>query len=165
MVNPPTDLPEEISVPADQPAFAPTRRKVLQVGATVTIAGATVTVLGGCGGKAAEAPSGLRSLTEQASQTIATAVTNNEVPVGEAKVFNDAGIILSHPEKDRYLAFSDLCTHQAAKITRISSRGNLHCVVHGSEFDPVTGDVKVGPANKGLTPREVQVEGSTARLA
>ncbi len=153
-------------MPAELPAIAhPTRRTVLQVGATVTIAGATVTVLGGCGGKVAEVPSGLQSLTEQASQRIVAAVSGDEVPVGEARIFNDVGIILSHPEQGRFIAFSDVCTHQAAKITRISSRGNLHCVVHGSEFDRVTGDVKVGPANRGLTPREVQVEGSAARLA
>ncbi len=152
-------------MPADQPvSVIPTRRDVLRVGATVTIAGAVVTVLAGCGGKAGPVSGGLTSLSEKASTTIADAVTNEEVPVGQAKVFSDVGMVLSRPEQGRYLAFSDVCTHGGAKITRISTRGNLLCTAHGSEFDKVTGDVKVGPANKGLTPRTVTVDGPSVTL-
>lgn len=153
-------------MPADQPvSVIPSRRDVLRVGATVTIAGAVVTVLAGCGGKAGPVSGEMTSLSEKASERIAEAVTNQEVPVGQAKIFNDVGMVLSRPEQGKYVAFSDVCTHAGARITRISTRGNLLCPAHGSEFDKVTGDVKVGPANKGLSPRTVTVDGPSVTLA
>lgn len=150
---------------SDHPAL--TRRDVLRTGTTVTIAGVGVALLAGCGGggadtgKAAPAP----TLTDAAATQVAAAITAKEVPVGKAKILTDAGVILAQPSEGSYVVYSDVCPHAGGKITKISSRGNLTCPLHGSEFDPASGDVKVGPANTGLKPGKVKVDGGKASIA
>ncbi|WP_116113901.1 Rieske (2Fe-2S) protein [Austwickia chelonae] len=149
-------------------ATAMSRRDMLRAGTTLTIAGATVTLLAGCGGKggstASTQPSAPSSLSSAATQKIAEAVKANKVEVGKAAVLGE-GIILAQPESGNYVVFSDICPHQGARITDISSRGNLRCALHGSEFDPKDGKVKVGPANTGLVPRKATVDGDKVTLA
>ncbi|GAB77211.1 Ferredoxin subunit of nitrite reductase or a ring-hydroxylating dioxygenase [Austwickia chelonae] len=144
------------------------RRDMLRAGTTLTIAGATVTLLTGCGDKGGPSantpPSAPRSLSPAATQKITDAVKSNKVDVGKAAVLGE-GVILAQPEAGSYVVFSDICPHQGARITDISSRGNLRCALHGSEFDPKDGKVKVGPASTGLTPAKATVDGDKVTLA
>ena len=142
----------------------PSRREVLRSAGVVTIAGVTVTVLAGCGGGQSGSGSSTTgttppNLNDAAKAAIAQAVKAGEVPVGKAKILPAAGVIVSQPTAGNYVALSNICPHAGGKISDISSRGFLHCPLHGSEFDPATGEVKVGPSNKPLGTQKIKVDG------
>lgn len=46
-------------------------------------------------------------------------------------------------------AYSSSCTHQGFTVNEALDNGKIYCSLHGSEFDPATGNVIQGPA---LTP-------------
>lgn len=142
----------------------PSRRSVLRAAATITVAGVAVTVLGGCGGGQLPAESGgsgsqQPQLTDSAKAAIAKAVQSGQVPVGKAKILSDVGLIVSQPTAGQYVALSTYCPHAGGRVSEISSRGFLRCPLHGSEFDPATGAVKVGPSNQGLGTQKIAVDG------
>lgn len=147
----------------------PSRRSVLRAATTVTVAGVAVTVLGACGGQSGTGAGGQTShqpdLSDSAKSAIAQAVRAGEVPVGKSKIFGDAGFILSQPTAGNYVALSTYCPHSGGRVSEISSRGFLRCPLHGSEFDPATGDVKVGPSAKGLGTQKVTVDGDKVTTA
>ncbi|MBW3086236.1 Cytochrome b6-f complex iron-sulfur subunit [Austwickia sp. TVS 96-490-7B] len=141
---------------------APRRRDVLTGAAVIALAGTTVTVLSSCGGgqntpsAATPAPPTLDAST---TQKISAAITAGKVPVGSATVLAGTGIALAQPAPGEYTAFSTACPHQGGAVSEVSSRGFLRCPLHGSEFDPKTGEVKVGPADRPLTATKLKVDG------
>lgn len=148
----------------------PTRRSVLRAGAHLTLAGAVVTVLTGCGGgrddDTASTDAGTPApLSADALERVSAAIAAKDVGVGKAIILREAGFILSQPTAGSYVVFRDVCTHQGSKISELSDNGNLRCPLHGSEFDAATGEVKVGPAAKPLTARKVSVRGGKATVA
>ena len=148
------------------PAVPPTRRDVLRGAATLTIAGASVTVLSGCGGgsggSAASSTVVAPTLTDESKAAIAAAVTSGKVPVGKSAIL-PVGIIVSQPTAGQYVALSSICPHAGGKVTEVSDRGFLRCPLHGSEFDPATGEVKIGPSNKPLGTQKISVNGDTVK--
>ncbi|QQS00670.1 MAG: Rieske (2Fe-2S) protein [Austwickia sp.] len=147
----------------------PSRRSVLRAAATVTIAGVAVTVLGACGGQSGAGAGGQVThqpdLSDSAKAAIAKAVKAGEVPVGKSKIFADAGVIVSQPTAGSYVALSTYCPHAGGHVSEVSSRGFLRCPLHGSEFDPATGEVKVGPSAKGLGVQKIKVDGDKVTSA
>lgn len=147
------------------PAVPPSRRDILRAAGTVTIAGLAVTVIAGCGGGGAQAGSDastgtrLPQLTDAAKTAIAAAIKGGEVPVGKPKILYQAGVVISQPTAGQYVALSTYCPHAGGKVSEISPRGFLRCPLHGSEFDPATGEVKVGPSNKPLGVQKIAVDG------
>lgn len=145
-------------------AVPPTRRDVLRGAATLTIAGASVTVLAGCGGgssgAAASSPVVPPTLTDESKAAIAAAVKAGKVPVGKSAIL-PVGLIVSQPTAGQYVALTSICPHAGGKVSEISERGFLRCPLHGSEFDPATGEVKVGPSNKPLGTQKITVNGDT----
>jgi len=59
----------------------------------------------------------------------------------------------------RYSALGSTCTHNGCRLSggRIRS-GQIRCPCHGSAFDPVTGRVLAGPAEKPLPVYHIKVE-------
>lgn len=49
-----------------------------------------------------------------------------------------------------FRAYSQICTHLSCPVNGELVEGTIHCFCHGSQFDPETGDVVNGPANKPL---------------
>lgn len=47
-------------------------------------------------------------------------------------------------------AYSSACTHQGAIVDETLDSGKIYCSEHGSEFDPLTGNVLQGPASRPL---------------
>jgi Rieske Fe-S protein len=43
-------------------------------------------------------------------------------------------------------AYSSACTHQGFTLNEALENGRVYCSLHGSEFDPATGNVVQGPA-------------------
>ena len=72
-------------------------------------------------------------------------------------------VIITQPTAGQYKVFSDVCLHQNGRVTmQDESTGRLVCVLHGSQFDPATGEVIVGPSAYGLKPVDVAVPSKTA---
>ncbi|MDN5749068.1 MAG: Rieske (2Fe-2S) protein, partial [Pseudonocardia sp.] len=56
-----------------------------------------------------------------------------------------------------FAAFSSVCPHQGCNVGSVEG-AEIVCPCHGSRFD-LAGNVLNGPAESGLTPRPVTVEG------
>lgn len=139
--------------------WKPSRRMVLKVaGAAVT-----VTFVAGCGanggtnGEAAPVPD-----AQAVRASVESAITQGTVPVGGAQFLEDAGVVLTQPTQGNYKVFSDVCPHQNGRVSFVDEKtGQLVCALHGSKFDPATGEVEVGPAATGLAPVDVPVPGAS----
>lgn len=144
----------------DGAGTTPSRRTVLRmlgVGGAV----ATVTFMTGCGssdkgGAPAEDTAKVQSAVQQA-------VSGGKVPVGSGLVLEDVGAVVTQPKKNEYHVFSTYCPHAGGKVSTFEEgTGRPVCVLHGSIFDPTTGEVVGGPSPKGLTKYDVAVPGATA---
>ena len=147
----------------------PDRRSVLRAGAAITIAGFSVSVVSGCGaGKnnaGTQAAATVNDLSDQAKQAIAAAITSGKVAVGKPAFLADAQVIVTEPTRGQYRVFSNICTHQAARVDQVNAKGNLVCSLHGSEFAPATGEAKVGPAGKPLPSKVATVSGNQVTIS
>jgi uncharacterized membrane protein/nitrite reductase/ring-hydroxylating ferredoxin subunit len=78
--------------------------------------------------------------------------TNDELKINCMKLLHlkDKRIVLARTE-DRYVAFDDKCTHRGGSLAGGSTMCNVvQCPWHGSQFDLITGEVKIGPAKEGI---------------
>ncbi|MBP0462222.1 Rieske (2Fe-2S) protein, partial [Streptomyces montanisoli] len=80
------------------------------------------------------------------------------VPVGGAKLYRNAKVVVYCPTKGEYKGFSAVCTHQGCVLTEIVKTTG-ECPCHGSRFDVTTGKVVQGPAQQPLPPVPVRAEG------
>ena len=125
---------------------APTRRAVLRGAALTCGAG----LLGGCGGGDG---------AEVASPGGGALALLSDVPVGGAVTAttpDGTKVLVAQPTEGRAVAFSSVCTHQGCAVS--PEDGVLSCPCHGSQFDPATGEVRRGPAERPLAPYAVKVE-------
>jgi thiosulfate dehydrogenase [quinone] large subunit len=77
-----------------------------------------------------------------------------DVPVGGAARFTDPasgdpGLVLQLT-RGSYVAYDAVCPHAGCTVGYSSAANLIVCPCHGSEFDPATGAVVVGPAPRGL---------------
>jgi Rieske Fe-S protein len=79
-----------------------------------------------------------------------------DVPVGGG-VIKDA-LVITQPKEGEFKAFSNVCTHQQCKVTKIAN-GTINCPCHGSKFSIEDGSPKSGPAQKPLAETKVKVDG------
>jgi len=90
-----------------------------------------------------------------------------QVPVGGSAAFNDPTTgdpsLVIQQTADVYKAFDAICPHAGCTVAYQASAGVIACPCHGSEFNPKTGAVIVGPATSGLTPIKV-IKGSNGDL-
>jgi Rieske Fe-S protein len=84
-----------------------------------------------------------------------------DVPVGSSYEVSVDGrrVIVSQPTAGSVVAFDATCTHQGCTV-RATEGGPLTCPCHGSEFDPGTGAVVHGPAQRPLAAYAVSVSGT-----
>ncbi|MFF7675911.1 Rieske (2Fe-2S) protein [Actinacidiphila glaucinigra] len=129
---------------ADTTALPPCRRTVLKGAALAGVAGVGLTACGGPGTAVSDGPIELGAASE--------------VPVGGAKLYREARIVVAQPTHGTYQAFSAVCTHQGCTCDKVEGTA-LSCPCHGSVFDAATGAVRTGPATKPLTKVDVQVQG------
>ena len=77
----------------------------------------------------------------------------SQVPVGGSASFNlpngNQGIVLQ-PVAGTFAAYDAACPHQGCPVSFVASQDLLVCPCHGSQFNPSTGAVEVGPAVSGL---------------
>ncbi len=78
----------------------------------------------------------------------------SEVPEGKAFYFNyprpgDQAMLL-HLSGDRFVAYSQRCTHLSCAVYYQAERARLFCPCHEGVFDPQTGEPVAGPPQRRL---------------
>jgi thiosulfate dehydrogenase [quinone] large subunit len=91
----------------------------------------------------------------------------SSVPVGGSASFTDPtsgdpSLVIQHTA-DQFVAFDAICPHAGCTVAYQSGANIIACPCHGSEFDPKTGAVVLGPATNGLTPIKV-IKGANGSL-
>lgn len=143
----------------------PRRRSVLTAGlaAPATLAGPAA-----CGGDQESAPEPADTSADPGGGDPAAAsappaagtetVPAQLVPVGMAVYLESTNTVLTQPSEGDFRAFDATCPHQGCAVNQAVD-GELECPCHASRFDLTSGDVLGGPAETGLTVRQVTLEG------
>jgi nitrite reductase/ring-hydroxylating ferredoxin subunit len=125
--------------------------------ALLGIGGLGVAGLVGCS-QAQDAVGSASGAVSSATEAIKGAIARADIPVGGGKVFADLGVIVTQPTAGTYKAFTNVCTHQGAKIDKVEN-GAMICPLHQSHFSIVDGSVEQGPATMPLPEKSVKVSG------
>jgi Rieske Fe-S protein len=92
-----------------------------------------------------------RRPTTHAERVVARA---GEVPVGGVKLFNYPGpddpCIMVRTAEERYVAYSQKCTHLSCAVYYEAARGRLECPCHEGYFSVEDGSVLQGPPPRPL---------------
>jgi thiosulfate dehydrogenase [quinone] large subunit len=128
-----------------------------------TAAPATTTT--GAGATATSAPT---TTNTTAAAPKGTAIgPASSVPVGGSASFTDPNSgdpsLVIQQRADHFAAFDAICPHAGCTVAYQSGANIITCPCHGSEFDPTSGAVMLGPATSGLTPIKV-VKGANGDL-
>ncbi len=81
----------------------------------------------------------------------------SDIPVGGAISADAPGgtkLLLARPAENEVVAFSAVCPHQGCTVAPDDQQ--FTCPCHGSQFE-LSGDLKRGPAERGLTPFAVEL--------
>ncbi len=117
---------------------------------------------------AAGAPTTSAPSTTTAPAPKGTAIgPSSSVPVGGSAAFTDPksgdpSLVIQHTSGE-FVAFDAICPHAGCTVAYQGSANIITCPCHGSEFNPKTGAVTVGPATTGLTPIKV-IKGANGNL-
>ncbi|WP_405732388.1 Rieske (2Fe-2S) protein [Streptomyces sp. NBC_01537] len=130
----------------------PCRRTVLQGAALAGVAGIGLTACG-----SSDSDSATTTAETSAAATSTELGATSDVPVGGAKLYKDAKLVVSQPTKGTYKAFSAVCTHQGCVCDSVTGT-SLLCACHGSKFNAETGAVEQGPATTALRAATVTVK-------
>lgn len=122
-----------------------TRRTALS--ATVAVTGGGL--LAACGG----------GESSTATKSVDVSLDASKVPVGGGLVDRGSSVVVTQPTKGTFKAFSSVCTHQGCQVGEVTEKAII-CPCHGSRFDPKTGAVTAGPADKPLAEKKVTVQGA-----
>jgi thiosulfate dehydrogenase (quinone) large subunit len=84
-----------------------------------------------------------------------------EVPVGGAAMFQDPatgdpGIVIQRTT-GHFVAFDAVCPHAGCTVGYSAANDLIVCPCHGSEFNPQTGALIMGPAPHGLSPIHIGI--------
>ncbi|GAA4147982.1 Rieske (2Fe-2S) protein [Actinomadura keratinilytica] len=88
----------------------------------------------------------------------------SEIPVGGGKVFKAQKVVVTQPQQGQFKAFDVTCPHRGCPVDAVSG-GTINCPCHGSKFDINDGSVVSGPSDKGLTAKQINVQGGQITLA
>jgi nitrite reductase/ring-hydroxylating ferredoxin subunit/uncharacterized membrane protein len=94
------------------------------------------------------------------------AVIAGELEVNQMKlvIVNGRRIVLARTA-DGYFAFDDACSHRGASLADgVLICGTVQCPWHGSQFAVKDGEVKAGPAKKGIKTYSLEVKGGKILL-
>ncbi|GAB3978572.1 hypothetical protein GCM10029978_071630 [Actinoallomurus acanthiterrae] len=147
----PSAAPAAGSTDADtEPGAAPTRRGMLLGVGLAGLAG-TLAACGGSGSSGSGSSGGALG-------------KSSDIPVGGGKIFKDQKVVVTQPEKGKFVAFSAVCTHRGCTVGTVSD-GTIDCPCHGSKYRISDGSVVHGPAPKPLPSKSVKVENGEIKLA
>lgn len=129
------------------------RRRVIQSAGLIVAVGGTAAA---CSGSEDPSPPASKpsAAGDPAGLTVVGAAT--QVPVGGAKIFSDAKVVVSQPREGEFKAFSTRCPHQGCAVSAIVA-ATVTCPCHGSAFSTVDGSPTQGPATEPLEAKVVKV--------
>lgn len=131
------------------------RRRVLQSGAFLGVAGFGAIGIAGCGGGGGNGGgSGGGGGAPQAGTSIAPAA---QVPVGGGTIFKEQEVVVTQPSEGEFKAFSAVCTHRGCTVGTVADN-LIQCPCHGSKYSISTGQVEGGPAPEPLPQYPVSVQ-------
>ena len=164
-----------MSLPAGRAPDEVDRRAVVIGGVTAAVAAGAGIVLAGAVAGAGRAIGGVK-VTGQTQGSFPTTTTTpaggstttapsslgtalgpaSSLPVGQSASFTvpsngDPGIVIQ-PTSGKFVAYDAVCPHAGCTVGWYQANNVIACPCHGSEFDPNTGAVIVGPAAVGLQP-------------
>lgn len=87
-----------------------------------------------------------------------------EIPVSGGRVNETAQVVVTQPQAGTIKGFTAVCPHQGCLVSTVENNEIL-CPCHGSLFSAEDGAVLQGPAETGLAPVNVAVEGDMVVLA
>jgi Rieske Fe-S protein len=80
----------------------------------------------------------------------------SEIPVGGGRIFTADKVVVTQPVRDKYLAFSAVCTHVGCILDRVAG-GVIGCPCHGGEFAISNGTVVAGPPPTPLARKSIEI--------
>ena len=139
------------------------RRKVL-AGSGIVAVGVVAAACSSSGESAQVVPSEADSGPAAAGPkgTILAAV--DDVPVGGGVVISDPPVVVTQPKAGEIKGFTAICPHAGCLVGAVA-KDEIICPCHGSRFSAVDGSVIAGPAEQGLAPAAVSVQGTNVVLA
>jgi Rieske Fe-S protein len=108
----------------------------------------------------------IRGLTTDGRRGSPQRITEaNSLAVGEAHYFNyptaDDQAVLVRLAQDRFVAFSQKCTHLSCSVRFRPEHNDLHCPCHEGVFEVETGQPIAGPPRRPLPRITLRSEGGT----
>lgn len=125
---------------------------------TVITAAAATGLLAACGGTDSGTATGATSSAAAPDATGEVLASAADVPLDGGIINKDGKYVVTQPAEGEYRAFSSVCPHQQCQVGQVKDNAIL-CPCHGSVFNADTGDVEQGPAQTGLAPIAVTVDG------
>ena len=148
------------------------RRTVLTAGGLV-LAGGALAACGGAGSatteattvaSASRAPAAATPTTAPATAPTADALASiSQIPVGGGVIVPEPPIVITQPVAGTFKAFTAICPHQGCLVAEVAEN-EIVCPCHGSLFSAEDGAVVQGPAEEGLTPASILVQGDSIVL-
>ncbi|MDO8731227.1 MAG: Rieske (2Fe-2S) protein [Actinomycetota bacterium] len=86
------------------------------------------------------------------------------VSVGGGVIISSPPVVVTQPVAGQFKAFTAICPHQGCLVASVEDN-EIICPCHGSRFSASDGSVINGPAEIGLQPADIAVEGSNVVLA
>jgi len=87
-----------------------------------------------------------------------------DVPIGGGVVISDPPVVVTQPKAGEIKGFTAICPHAGCLVGAVA-KDEIICPCHGSRFSAVDGSVIAGPAEQGLAPAAVSVQGTNVVLA
>lgn len=109
-------------------------------------------------------PATTSGTTTTATSAAAGGTPTSEIPVGGGTVYADSKTVVTQPEAGTFKAFDSTCPHKGCAVAKVAD-GRIDCPCHGSQFDISTGDRVAGPAEQGLAPKTITVDGDSFTIA
>lgn len=89
----------------------------------------------------------------------------DEIPVGGSRVFNyphaHTPCVLIRLDADRFVAYSQQCTHLTCPVIAQPEAGRLYCPCHEGVFDLATGRPVAGPPRRTLPRLKLEIRRDT----
>ncbi|WP_103381073.1 Rieske (2Fe-2S) protein [Pseudonocardia dioxanivorans] len=143
--------------PATAPGTATYSRRAIVAGAGAVAVSAGLLVAGCSTGSGGSDPGSGSGEGSGPAPTTGPLGPSSDVPVGSAKIYEDQGVVVTQASAGTFAAFSTTCPHQGCTVNEVQGT-SIICPCHGSTFG-LDGSVERGPAQRGLTPEQVKVEG------
>ena len=140
------------------------RRTVLQAGGLVAVGGLVAACSSGGDEAAPAASSSSAPAAATASAAAGAVAQTSDIPVGGGIILDEPAVVVTQPAEGDFKAFTAICPHQGCLVSEVTDN-EIICPCHGSKFSAADGSVIAGPAQVGLEPAGVAVEGGSVVLS